>query len=190
MSTPIQVHTERLILRQWRTDDRAPLAALNADPQVMACFPALLTRAQSDAMAECCEALIAERGWGFWALERRDTGEFIGFTGLHEPADTLSCAPCVEIGWRLASAHWGQGLAFEAAQAALTVGFERLGLDEIVAFTATGNTRSLSLMQRLGMRPAGEFDHPALAEDSPLRRHRLFRLARTAFTPPIPGALG
>lgn len=184
LPVPIVFETERLVLRQWRQADRVPFAALNADSRVMACFPSILTRAQSDAIADRCEALIQARGWGFWAVELQSDGAFIGFVGLHTPAAALPFAPCVEIGWRLAFPYWGRGLAYEAACGALDVGFRVLQLAEIVAFTAERNRRSRALMQRLGMRGAGYFDHPQLPAESSLRRHCLYRLsAGTAILP-------
>ena len=175
---PARWPTQRLLLRPWHADDLAPFAALNADPQVMAHFPALRTRAESDAMAHGCQSLIEAQGWGFWAVQRQDTGEFIGFVGLHRPAANLPFAPCVEIGWRLARDHWRQGFAREAASEALRVGFEVLNLPEIVAFTALTNTPSQALMHSLGMaRDAqGDFDHPALPDGHRLQRHGLWRM--------------
>lgn len=173
----IQFETARLRLRQWRAVDYAPFAALNADPEVMAFFPSPLSRAGSDALASRLEALINQRGWGFWACELKSTGEFIGFVGLHEPAAALPFSPCVEIGWRLAVPFWGQGYATEAANGALAVGFEQLALSEIVSFTALINTRSRALMSRLGMQQAGQFMHPSVATDSPLRAHCWYRLS-------------
>ncbi len=173
------LETERLVLRQWRESDKVPFATLNADPRVMAHFPSLLSQSQSDAMLERLRDLIAERGWGCWALEFKGTGEFIGFTGLHVPSAALPFSPCVEIAWRLGHAHWGKGYATEAARAALRIGFDTLMLDEIVAFTSLGNLRSQAVMQRIGMRSSGTFDHPALPEDSALRQHCLYRLSRS-----------
>ncbi|KDP87086.1 GCN5 family acetyltransferase [Cupriavidus sp. SK-3] len=174
---PVVLDTARLRLRQWREADFAPFAALNADPVVMACFPAPLDRAASDAIALRCQSLIAARGWGFWAVERKEDGAFIGFVGLHEPAATLPFSPCVEIGWRLSRAHWGRGYAAEAARAALQFGFGRLALAEIVSFTALPNVRSRAVMERLGMVADGTFEHPALAQDSPLLLHWLYRMS-------------
>lgn len=171
--------TARLRLRQWCDADRAPFAALNADPEVMRCFPAPLARADSDAMAERCQGLIAAHGWGPWAVERREDGAFVGMVGLYVPAAALPCAPCVEVAWRLARAHWGRGYASEAAAAALRAGFEVLGLASIVSFTVLANQRSRRVMERIGMRDSGaDFDHPAVAEGSPLRRHCLYRITR------------
>jgi RimJ/RimL family protein N-acetyltransferase len=178
----IEIDTPRLRLRQWRAEDRPPFAALNADARVMEFFPKLLAREESDAMAGRMEGLIAQRGWGFWAAERRDTLEFIGFIGLHVAPAELPFSPCVEIGWRLAVAHWGQGYASEGARAALRVGFHTLDLDEIVSFTALHNARSRAVMERLGMREdAITFEHPNVPPGNPLRQHRLYRLSRAAW---------
>ena len=179
----IEPRTDRLQLRQWQPQDREAFAAMTADPEVMRYFPAPLTRAQSDAMADRCEALMAERGWGVWAVERLDNQQFIGIVGLHVPQADLPFSPCVEIMWRLARDAWHQGFASEAAEAALAVGFEALQLAEIVAFTTTSNLPSQALMQRLRMTrdSAGDFDHPALAADHPLRAHVLYRLSAAKF---------
>jgi len=183
----IEFETERLCLRQWKPADREPFAALNSDARVMEFFHSPLTRLESDAMADRCQLLIEERGWGFWAAESKDTQEFIGFVGLHIPSAGLPCSPCVEIGWRLAFQHWGKGLASEAARGALHVGFQLLGLLEIVSFTTIGNRRSRAVMERLGMWESGTFVHPQVPESSSLRRHCLYRLSREhyALTHPI-----
>lgn len=176
---PIVFETERLLLRQWRAPDRTPFAELNADPIVMAHFPALLTRKESDAIADRAERLIAERGWGAWATEVRATGLFIGFVGLNMPRNDLPISPCVEILWRLGHAHWHQGFATEAARGVLQVGFELLGLTEIVAFTAPTNMRSRAVMTRLGMQmDAATFEYPGLPGGHVLRTHCTYRLPR------------
>jgi RimJ/RimL family protein N-acetyltransferase len=176
------IDTARLRLRQWRDTDMEPFARMNADARVMEHFPAPLDRATSDAVAGRLRAEIAERGYGFWALELRETGEFLGFTGLRIPAMSLPIGPCVEIGWRLAADRWGQGFASEAARAALGYGFVTLGLDEIVSFTALPNVRSQAVMRRIGMTHRGEvFEHPGVAPGHPLRPHCLYRLSRQAW---------
>ncbi|HTO08993.1 MAG TPA: GNAT family N-acetyltransferase [Myxococcota bacterium] len=177
---PIELRTERLWLRQWRPSDGAPFAALCADPRVMEFFPATLSRAEAEALAERCRAGIARRGWGLWAVEAPGVTPFAGFVGLDEPGPHVPVAPCVEIGWRLAAEHWGRGYASEAAHAVLQAGFARLGLHEIVSFTAVGNRRSRAVMERIGLHFAGEtFEHPSVPEGSPLRTHVVYRLARS-----------
>jgi len=182
MADLIEVETTRLRLRQWRTSDREPFALLNADPRVMEYFPSPLTRIESDALAERCQSLIEERGWGFWAAENKNTQAFIGFVGLHIPSAALPFSPCVEIGWRLAYPHWGKGFATEAAKEALRIGFQRLGQQEIVSFTTLRNLRSRAVMERLGMRPSGTFEYPQLPETSDLRQHCLYRLSRKDYS--------
>jgi RimJ/RimL family protein N-acetyltransferase len=182
MSAPIEFETRRLLLRQWRTEDREPFAALNADPIVMAHFPAPLTRVESDTIADRCERLIAEQGWGPWATEIKATGEFIGMVGLHIPRDDLPVSPCVEILWRLALAHWHRGFASEAARGALQVGFEVVGLPEIVSFTVPANTRSRAVMDRLGMQmDVAPFEHPGVPVGHVLRTHCNYRLSRNSW---------
>ncbi|XZG68830.1 GNAT family N-acetyltransferase [Chitinibacteraceae bacterium HSL-7] len=177
---PAMLTTSRLILRQWRDSDVAPFVLLNADPRVMAHFPKLLSEAETRAAIGRWSDRIAARGWGLWAVEHRISGDLVGMVGLNDVPDTMPFAPATEIGWRLAFDYWGQGLAQEAAEAALDYGFATLQLAEVVAFTAARNTRSEALMQRLGMVNAhADFDHPALDADSPLRRHVLYRKARS-----------
>lgn len=174
-----ELTTPRLVLRQWREDDLAPFAELNADPEVMRHFPAPMTRAQSDEFAAFVRDTIDRQGWGFWAVEVRDGSPFIGFVGLNRPTFDAHFTPTVEVGWRLHRPHWGHGYATEAAAAALTFAFEELDCPEVVAFTTTTNDRSVRVMERLGMShdPADDFDHPRLA-DGPLRRHVLYRIGR------------
>jgi RimJ/RimL family protein N-acetyltransferase len=172
----------RLRLRPWREADADAFAAMNADPEVMRHFVAPLTRAESDAFLAHIMRHEAEHGFSFWAVERRGEAAPVGLCGLQRVGFAAPFAPAVEIGWRLMPAHWRQGLAGEAARLALAAGFGPLGLDEIVAFTVPANERSRRLMERLGMRAAGAFDHPRLAEGHPLRRHLLYRLARADWT--------
>ena len=175
---PIELDTQRLLLRQWKEEDCGPFAALCANAKVMEFFPALLNRDESDAMVGRCKALIAERGWGLWAVESKVTRIFMGFVGLHIPAADLPFSPCVEIGWRLSEAYWGNGFATEAAKAALEFGFQDLKLREIVSFTAILNRRSQAVMSRIGMRQSETFEPPRVQMGHPLRPHCLFRISR------------
>jgi len=166
---------ENIILRQWNDSDLEPFAAMNSDPEVMRHFPALLSRAESEASLNRLRAGIEERGWGNWAVEV--DGVFAGFTGLSSPRFTAAFTPCVEIGWRFRREFWGRGVAFRAALQALAYGFSSLRLSEIVSFTAVGNDRSRRLMERLGFTRDlnGDFDHPLIPEGNAVRRHVLYR---------------
>jgi RimJ/RimL family protein N-acetyltransferase len=174
-----ELRTERLTLRRWQARDRAPFAALNADPVVMEFFPATLNRAESDAFVDRIEAAFDERGWGLWAAEIPD-GSFAGYVGLWPAVFESDFTPAVEIGWRLAASCWGNGYAPEAARAALSFGFDEVGLDEILSFTSVLNLKSQRVMQKIGMTtdPREDFDHPNVPDGHRLRRHVLYRIAR------------
>lgn len=180
---PAQLETARLVLRQWRREDYAPYAAMNADKAVTAFLSMRLNRRESEAVANYFYAMIAWRGWGIWAIERKEDHVFIGSAGLHVPWVRLPFSPCVGLGWRLARAFWGQGYATEAAAEIMRFGFDVLALPEIVAFTAVNNTRSAAVMRRLGMvtDPAWDFGHPDMPKDSPIYRHCLYRMRRQAW---------
>jgi RimJ/RimL family protein N-acetyltransferase len=180
-----ELRTERLILRRWRPKDRAPFAQMNRDPLVMEHFPALLSEDRSNHLVDRIEAHFAEHGFGLWAAELRNGAEFIGYIGLAIPRFQAAFTPCVEIGWRLASAHWGQGLAIEGARAVVQHAFQALALREIVSFTVPANLRSRRVMEKLLMThdPRDDFDHPQLPEGYPLRRHVLYRLKREDWLP-------
>jgi RimJ/RimL family protein N-acetyltransferase len=180
-----ELASARLRLRAWRAADRAPFAALNADPVVMQHFPAPLSRAQSDAMVERIDQHFAAHGYGLWVLQLRATGAFLGFTGLVAQSFPAHFTPCVEIGWRLARAAWGLGYASEAARAALRFAFETQRLPEIVSFTVPHNLPSRRVMERIGMQrdERGDFDHPLVPAGHPLQRHVLYRLSREHWLP-------
>ena len=172
------MRTERLLLRRWVQADREPFGLMNADPEVMASFPAPLSRHASDLLVDRIEGHFVRHGFGLWALEIVASGEFIGFTGLAIPHFEAAFTPTVEVGWRLARSAWGHGYATEAGRAVLGIAFSELLLPEVVSFTSELNTRSRAVMERLGLRhdPADDFDHPDIAPGHPLRRHVLYRL--------------
>lgn len=189
MEPILELESARLLLRQWRDEDLPEFTAMCADPQVMRYFPAPLSRLESAALIGRIRGHFAEHGYGAWALERKDTGAFIGLTGLAQVGFDAAFTPAVEIAWRLASRHWGLGFASEAAWTALRCGFDQLGLDEVVSFTTQSNTPSQKVMQAIGMHydPEGDFDHPALAPDHPLRRHVLYRISRAQWLATLHG---
>jgi RimJ/RimL family protein N-acetyltransferase len=179
-----ELSTSRLLLRGWRDEDLVPFAALNADLEVMRCFPSVLSRQESDsAVRDHFVPSFDQHGFGMWAVERRDRAEFIGFVGLGVPGFEASFTPAVEVGWRLARAHWGHGFATEAAVASLAFGFDSVGLDEIVSFTSPLNQRSRAVMERIGLRhdAGSDFDHPRVPVGHRLSRHVLYRISRAGW---------
>lgn len=156
------IETERLILRPWREEDRADLAAMCADPDTMVDYPKPQTRAESDVRFERYHATYERLGYCRWALRLRDGGDFVGYCGNQplEPDHPIGEGP--EIGWRLRRVHWGKGYASESARASLRDGFERCGMSQVFSYTTTDNARSEAVMRRIGLERlnAKDFTHP------------------------------
>jgi RimJ/RimL family protein N-acetyltransferase len=176
--------TDRLLLREWHDSDRTPYATLNGDPEVMRHYPSTLTPEQSNEMVERIVSTWREKGFGLWAVERLDTAEFVGYVGLFSPTWEAEFTPCVEIGWRLAKEHWGNGFAPEAATAALDWAFANVDLpgDRVLSFTTLGNVNSQRVMQKIGLvrDMDGDFDHPLLPYWKD-RRHVLYGIDREQY---------
>lgn len=173
-----EIVTERLRLRRWLPEDRAPFAAMNAHPRVAEYLPTPLSREDSNAFIDRVEAHFERHGFGLWAIEVSDDRRFAGYVGLMRPRFEAAFTPCVEVGWRLAPEHWGKGYATEGARAAIGYGFGVVGLPEILSWTVPANVRSRRVMEKLGMtrNPADDFDHPLVPEGHPLRPHVLYRI--------------
>ena len=183
--TKIILSTERLILRTWKPGDTPLMTAISSDPMVMEHFPALQDNVATQALIDHINQHYETFGYAAYAVEIKDTHEFIGFVGLnHLPFEVPNFHPkslaIVEIAWRLSSKHWGQGYATEAAKAVLHYAFTELNLQEIISFTVPANTKSRHVMEKIGLNhsEADDFDHPKLEENSPLKRHVLYRLTR------------
>jgi [ribosomal protein S5]-alanine N-acetyltransferase len=171
----IFLETPRLILRQWQESDYEPYILLNADKEVMEFFPSTLTRDESLAQIVRLTAHIDQYEYGFFAVERKDNHEFIGFTGLSHPRFESHFTPCIEVGWRLNKANWNQGFATEAARGCLKYAFNVLKLNEIYSFTSVHNKRSEHVMKKIGMSRVGIFDHPLIADGHALKLHVLYK---------------
>jgi RimJ/RimL family protein N-acetyltransferase len=181
MSKLYRLETERVILRNWRSSDYALFASMNADPEVMRYFPSILERLESDELSAKFDNLVSKNGWGFWIAERKSDSAFLGIVGLNQ-IDDLPVDNCVEVAWRLAKEHWGNGYATEAAKAALHFAFSILEQDRVAAFTAIGNSASQKVMSRLGMKDRQEnFLHPRVPQSSGLKEHVHYQIDRDRF---------
>ncbi|MDR2249250.1 GNAT family N-acetyltransferase [Acinetobacter sp.] len=175
------IETERLILRQWKETDADPFIKMGLDKDVMHFFPNLLSATESIDLIQKMSALINENGWGFWAVELKESHEFIGFIGLHNQPEQFDFSPCTEIGWRIATKFWKQGYATEGAKAALNYTFNVLNLNKVVSFTATVNKPSQTVMKRLGMHKVKHFNHPKLPDKHALQEHVLYEIYNPEF---------
>lgn len=178
----MRIESERLRLRPFGPGDLDAFAALNADPEVMRFFPSTRTRLETDHMMAWANDRLAATGLGFLAAELRGTGEFVGMIGLscfdEEFRQAIPGQPEVEVGWRLARAYWGLGLAPEGARACLDHAWNKADLGEVVAITYRGNMPSRRVMEKIGMThdPRGDFAHPRLEAGEKLRPHVLYRI--------------
>ncbi len=180
-----RIETERLVLRKWEERDLDGLGEMNADPLVGEYFPNAISFADSERMLSRMISRQETDGFCFPVVEDKQTGVFLGFCGLGvlDRSVDWPFEGEVEIGWRLISNVWGQGIATEAARIWLGFGFDILGFDEVLGCTSARNFRSLAVMQRLGMvRDAFEdFDHPMIEKEHPLRQHVIYRLSKERY---------
>jgi len=169
------ITTERLVLRQWLESDKPLLTEMNKDPVVMEFFPELWSESRSMFFFDAFFAKIEKQGFGFWAVEERATGDFIGFVGLNDHIHDLPINHSHEVGWRLRPNCWGKGYATEAAKGSLDYAFGQLNLQTVVAFTPIKNLRSRKVMEKLGMVEQDDtFLHPKVSAESGLQEHVLY----------------
>jgi RimJ/RimL family protein N-acetyltransferase len=148
------LRTERLILRRWRPEDEAPMAAINSDPAVTEFLNRRMDAAATAAFLQRTLEHWSEHGFGHWAVEPTEgelAGEMIGFVGVAYPTFLPDLATRPELGWRLSSASWGNGYATEAALAARDDAFTRLGLPELISIVHPDNERSRRVTTKVGM---------------------------------------
>jgi len=173
----MKLETNRLILREWIDSDIPVFIKMGKDPRVMEFFPGLWDEEKSHESLKQNREEFTQSGFGKFALELKETGEFIGYTGLAKVNFEAHFTPAIEIGWRLDSQHFGKGYATEAAKEVLRFAFEDLRLKEIVAFTVPQNLASQNVMKKIGMTRdfSGDFLHPKLPKSHPFAKHVLFR---------------
>ena len=172
----IYIETPRLILRDWQESDIQPFYKMNSNERTMEFFLNPLNEEESLAFYHRIKDEFGTCGYGLYAVERKDNHEFIGFTGFHRFTFNADFAPGVEIGWRLKPEAWGNGFAPEAAKACLEYAKKNLEFSEVYSFTALPNKRSERVMQKIGLEPVKEFDHPLVPAGHPLLRHLLYKI--------------
>ena len=167
----MRIETQRLILRSWLESDLEPFIRMNSDSEVMRFFPNALAPAQTEQFYNDIVQEFSEYGYGLYATEEKDSGNFIGFIGFRRARFEADFCPCIEIGWRLDKKYWGKGYATEGAKACLAHGFVNLNFNKIYSFTSNSNHPSQRVMQKIGMQFEQYFDHPRVPHGNPLRPH-------------------
>jgi len=182
LTATLHLETPRLLLRPFEEHDRAPFAAMNADPAVMHFFASTYSPEESDQHIARYQHQLERDGFSFLVATHKQTGDFLGIIGMQ----TMYIAvpnlpqPAVELGWRLAANAHGQGYATEGAQAFVDYA-RQLHLPSVAAITTPDNLASQNVMRKLGMLPRPEltFDHPLIAPGHPRRQHVLYSLELT-----------
>ena len=141
------IETERLVLRRFVPEELDELVRLRADPEVMR-YIGEQSREKVEQRLQYYISHYEPHGFGMWAVVHKDEGKMIGWCGLV----FLDGTPEVEVGYGVAREYWGQGLMTEAARASLRYGFEKVGLERIVAVAMPENLASRRIMEKLGMR--------------------------------------
>ena len=150
--------SDRLRLRGWRDSDRDAFAALNADPEVARDLGGPLDRAESDAKLDRYVAAFEHDGFCRWLVEDPNE-QFLGYAGIMPSRSGHPLGRHFDIGWRLVRSAWGHGYATEAAKASLRDAFERVHLQEVLAYTSADNVRSQAVIRRLDMQRAASLDY-------------------------------
>lgn len=173
------IKTKRLILRDWKESDIPKFIKMNADKDVRRYFPNIATPEESREFVLSAQSDIDARGFGLFAVERRDTNEFIGFTGIQvweeEGPLKLHFLPTIEIGWRFAKPHWNQGFATEAALGVVKFVERNTDIKEIYAYTSSINYPSINIMLKLGMQKVQSFEHPLIMEGHSLKTQVVYK---------------
>lgn len=156
----IPIETERLVLDPWQSTDWIDFRPIATDPQVMRYITGGVpwTDEQIRNFVDRQIKLFAERGFCRWKLLRKSGGKLAGFCGVGFWRD----APDPEIGWWLERNSWGQGLATEAARAALAHAFQAAGHDRIISVARPENTASIRIMRKLGLKFDRDFSSDGL----------------------------
>lgn len=174
----LMIITNRLILRQWKDGDIEKFIKINKNSRVMKYYPSILTTSETIEFITNESRHLRENGWGYWAVELKSSGSFLGFIGLKEEKTLFDFSPCIAIAWRIDEDSWGNGYATEGAAIVLKYAFENLNLNEVVAFTASSNIRSEEVMKHLKMTKIKEFVHPLIDKKDPLSKHILYSIKK------------
>lgn len=166
--------SDRLGFRTWKSADVEALQEINSDTQVMEFFPAVSTLEQTAEFVNRMNKQYKEKGFCYYAVDKLDGNEFIGFIGISEQIFDSEFTPCLDIGWRLKSTEWNKGYASEGATRCLEFARNTLGLHSIYSIAPIVNTKSIHIMKKIGLVKKLEFDHPKLLLNERLKKCVLY----------------
>lgn len=178
MSEKYIFKSERLGFRTWTKTDVQKMNSINTDPEVMEFFPEIPTEKQTAAFIDRMQRQYIDKGFCYFAVDKLENDEFIGFIGISEQNFEADFTPCIDIGWRLAKKEWNKGFATEGAKSCLKYAFNELQLKSIKAITPEINVNSENVMKKIGMKKVSTFKHPKLAEYKRLEHCLLYEIQR------------
>ncbi|MFK7771593.1 MAG: GNAT family N-acetyltransferase [Saprospiraceae bacterium] len=180
--------TERLGIRNWRDSDLSEFSKMGQDEEVMKYFPSLLSEQQTMNLMERMQVQLEQKGFAYLPVETLDKQEFIGMIGMSEQKYEIkleesneALSEFVDIGWRLKTAAWGKGYATEGARAWMNYGFEKMKLESIYSVAPVINIPSQNVMNKLGFKKLGAFNHPKIEATHPTRKCALFKKEKHNF---------
>ena len=167
--------SEQLGFRDWNDTDIDKLFEINSDKEVMEFFPSLPTKAETISFIERMQKQFQEKGFCYFAVDKLENNEFIGFIGLSEQTYPANFTPCVDIGWRIDRKEWNKGYATEGAKKCLHYALNDLKISELYSVAPKINIKSEHIMAKIGLRKQYEFEHPLLIDNKSLKTCVLYR---------------
>lgn len=168
--------SDRLGFRNWNLNDIEKMHEINSDEKVMEFFPAIPTKEQTTEFVERMQTQFENKGFCYFAIEKLENNEFIGFIGLSEQTYEAEFTPCVDIGWRIKSCEWNKGFASEGAKRCLEYAFDELKIENIFSIAPKINTKSEHIMTKIGMKKQYEFEHSLLTNNDRLKTCVLYKI--------------
>lgn len=167
--------SQRLGFRNWKSTDNEDLFKINSDEKVMEFFPNLLTKKQTSDFVERMKTQFESRGFCYFAIDKLENNEFIGFIGLSEQTFDSEFTPYIDIGWRIKFSEWNKGFASEGAKRCLDYALNDLKIENIYSIAPKINLKSEQVMIKIGLKKQYEFEHPLLMNDSRLKDCVLYK---------------
>ncbi len=167
--------SERLGFRNWHLSDIDKMQKINADEKVMEFFPNIPTREQTEEFIKRMKKQYKNKGFCYFAVDKLDDNEFLGFIGLSEQNYEADFPPCVDIGWRIKGGEWNKGFASEGAKKCLDNVLNILNLEKVYSIAPKINTKSEHIMIKIGMKKQYEFEHALLTNNDRLKTCVLYK---------------
>ncbi len=167
--------SERLGFRNWNLTDVDKMHEINSDEKVMEFFPSISTKEQTIQFVERMKKQYKNKGFCYFAVDKLEDNEFIGFIGLSEQTYKAEFTPCIDIGWRIKSSEWNKGFASEGATKCLDYALNQLELENVYSIAPKINTKSEHIMTKIGLKKQYEFEHSLLTDNDRLKTCVLYK---------------